>query len=489
VTFTSVEFLFFFPLVFGVYWLLPRRAAWQNGWLLLVGYAFYGAWHPGMIPLLAATTLVDYGVGRFLGAAPRTDERRRRFALWFSIAWNVGLLVYFKYLGFLTASLDALLTRLGLPGSLPLLQIALPMGISYFTLQKLSYVIDVYDGRLPACTSLPRFATAVAFFPHMVAGPVTRPAALLPQLEVARRLAPADVSTGALLFLFGFLEKACIADGFATTLVDPVFARPGVFTAAAHWAAAFGYAIQVFCDFAGYSLMAMGVARGFGLHLPLNFDKPFLSTNLNEFWRRWHISLNTWIFEYIYTPLTTGQGFFRGRLDAGFLLVFLVSGLWHGASWGFVAWGLMHGLGLVLVRRYDEFYRGLCRKDRKWVARRRTRGYKLAAWALTTGFFVLSLVPFRAGGGEALLAFLGGLLPGSGREPLVLGVFTLATTVAVGVGVVVVEHLLGLPRLAPLVGRFFALPAPVRGLVYGAVLIYLGIFVPQTRGLFIYAQF
>jgi hypothetical protein len=233
----------------------------------------------------------------------------------------------------------------------------------------------------------------------------------------------------------------------------------------------------------------MGVARGFGLHLPLNFDKPFLSTNLNEFWRRWHISLNTWIFEYIYTPLTTGQGFFRGRLDAGFLLVFLVSGLWHGASWGFVAWGLMHGLGLVLVRRYDEFYRGLCRKDRKWVARRRTRGYKLAAWALTTGFFVLSLVPFRAGGGEALLAFLGGLLPGSGREPLVLGVFTLATTVAVGVGVVVVEHLLGLPRLAPLVGRFFALPAPVRGLVYGAVLIYLGIFVPQTRGLFIYAQF
>ncbi len=486
-TFTSVEFLFFWPLAFGVYWLLPRRAAWQNGWLLALGYAFYWAWHPGMVPLLAATTLVDYAIGRYLGGERPAGPRR--VALWLSVAWNVGLLVYFKYLGFLAVSLDALLTRLGLPGSLPVLQIALPMGISYFTLQKLSYVIDVYDRRLPACPSLPRFATAVAFFPHMVAGPVTRPSALLPQLEVPRRLSAGDVSTGALLFLIGYLEKACIADTFASTLVDPVFARAGVFSAGAHWAAAFGYAIQVFCDFAGYSLMAMGVARGFGLHLPLNFDKPFLSTNLNEFWRRWHISLNTWIFEYIYTPLTTGQGFFRGRLDAGFVLVFLVSGLWHGASWGFVAWGLMHGLGLVVVRRYDEFYRGLCRKDRTWVARRRTRAYKLVAWALTTGFFVLSLIPFRAGSGEALFAFLGGLLPGHGGESLVLGLFTLLTTVGVGVGVVVALHLLGLPRFAPLTARFFALPAPVRGLVYGVIIIYFGVFVPQTQGLFIYAQF
>jgi len=422
VTFTSVEFLFFWPLAFGVYWLLPRRAAWQNGWLLALGYAFYWAWHPGMVPLLAATTLVDYAIGRYLGGERPAGPRR--VALWLSVAWNVGLLVYFKYLGFLAVSLDALLTRLGLPGSLPVLQIALPMGISYFTLQKLSYVIDVYDRRLPACPSLPRFATAVAFFPHMVAGPVTRPSALLPQLEVPRGLSAGDVSTGALLFLIGYLEKACIADTFASTLVDPVFARAGAFSAGAHWAAAFGYAIQVFCDFAGYSLMAMGVARGFGLHLPLNFDKPFLST-----------------------------------------------------------------LGLVVVRRYDEFYRGLCRKDRNWVARRRTRAYKLVVWALTTGFFVLSLIPFRAGNGEALLAFLGGLLPGHGGEPLMLGLFTLLTTVGVGVGVVVVEHLLGLPRFAPLTGRFFTLPAPVRGLVYGVIIIYLGVFVPQTQGLFIYAQF
>jgi alginate O-acetyltransferase complex protein AlgI len=493
VSFTSVEFLFFFVPAFVVYWLLPRRAAWQNAWLLLLGTVFYASWHPHMLALLAAAILFDYtiAVGLHRNPADATPARTalRRRLLWLSIGGNLALLGYFKYLGFMAASLSALLERLGLPGALPSLEIALPMGISYFTLQKLSYVIDVYDARLPACTSLPRFATAIAFFPHMVAGPVTRPAALLPQLEVARRLQPSDVTTGALLFLVGFLEKACIADNFAVTLVDPVFSRPGELSASAHWLAALGYTVQVFCDFAGYSLMALGVARGFGLSLPVNFDKPFLSVNLNEFWRRWHISLNTWIFEYIYTPLTTGNGFFRGRLDLGFMLVFLVSGLWHGASWGFVAWGAMHGLGLVVVRRWDEFYRGLCRKDRKWVARRRTRAYKGVAWALTMGFFVLSLIPFRAGTGPDLLAFLGGLVPGGARENLPLGLFTLATTVGVGLTVVTVEHLLGLPLFAPLSGRFLALPAPIRGLAYGVVVVYLGVFVPQTQGLFIYARF
>jgi alginate O-acetyltransferase complex protein AlgI len=492
-TFTSVEFLFFFVPAFVVYWLLPRRAAWQNAWLLLLGGVFYASWHPHMLALLVVAILFDYTIGVFISRNPadgtpgRTSLRRRLLGL--SIGGNLALLGYFKYLGFMAASLAALLERMGMPGALPSLEIALPMGISYFTLQKLSYVIDVYDSRLPACTSLPRFATAIAFFPHMVAGPVTRPAALLPQLEVPRHLQPTDISTGALLFLVGFLEKACIADNFASTLVDPVFSRPGELSASAHWLAALGYTMQVFCDFAGYSLMALGVARGLGLSLPVNFDKPFLSINLNEFWRRWHISLNTWIFEYIYTPLTTGTGFFRGRLDLGFLLVFLVSGLWHGASWGFVAWGAMHGLGLVVVRRWDEFYRGLCRKDRKWVARRRTTAYKGVAWALTMGFFVLSLIPFRAGTGADLVAFLGGLVPGGARENLPLGLFTLTTTVGVGLTVVTVEHLLGLPRFAPLSGRFLALPAPVRGLVYGLVVVYVLVFVPQTQGLFIYARF
>lgn len=492
-SFASVEFLFFFPVAFLVYWLLPRRAAWQNAWLLLLGAAFYASWAPEMLALLAATILVDFGIGLYLerhpaDASPGRSSARRR-ALFASIAWNLGLLGYFKYLGFLVHSLDALLTRFGLEGNLPTLEIALPMGISYFTLQKLSYVIDVYDGKMPACPSLPRFATAIAFFPHMVAGPVTRPGALLPQLAEPRRLQAEDVSTAALLFLIGFLEKACIADNFGTTLVDPVFSQPGHFTAGAHWLALLGYTLQVFCDFAGYSLMAMGVARGFGLSLPLNFDKPFLSKNLNEFWRRWHISLNTWIFEYIYTPMTTSDGFFRGRLDLGFMVVFLISGLWHGASWGFVAWGAMHGLGLIVVRRWDEFYRGLCRKDRKWVARRRTGAYKGVSWALTMAFFMLSLVPFRTGTGAELLAFLGGLMPGVDRATLPLGMLTLTAVVGVGIGVVVCEHLLGLPRLAPLAGRFLALPAPVRGLAYGAVLIYLGIFLPQTQGLFIYARF
>lgn len=386
----EVEFAFFFPAVFLVYWLLPRRATWQNAVLLAASYLFYASWNPRLLPLLALSTAVDYWVARYLGrelrpgdaAAKPGHEHGRSAALGLSLACNLGVLGYFKYAGFFAESLNALLTAIGLPGSLPVLRLALPIGISFYTVQKIGYVLDVYYGRLEPCRSGLSFATFVAFFPQLLAGPITRGGPMLPQFSAPRRLTPEAVSSGAATFLIGLVLKAYVADLLARELVDPVFAAPGEYARGAHWAALLGYAAQVFGDFAGYSLMAIGVGRLLGFELPRNFNYPFLSTSLPEFWQRWHITLNTWLFDYLYGPLVTSRSFLRGRLDLCFLLVFGVSGLWHGATWSFVLWGVWHGLGLAAHRRWDEFYRGLCRKDRAYVALRRSTGYAAGAWLL-----------------------------------------------------------------------------------------------------------
>jgi alginate O-acetyltransferase complex protein AlgI len=263
-------------------------------------------------------------------------------------------------------------------------------------------------------------------------------------------------------------------------LVDPAFAQAGQVSAARHWLGLVGYAGQVFCDFAGYSEMAIGAALLFGVKLPENFDAPFLATNILGLWRRWHMSLTGWLFDYVYSPLMTGTSWLRGRLDLGFVLTFLVSGLWHGAAWTFVAWGGLQGLGLAIHRRYDEAYRGLCRKDRAWVARRKTRGYLLASWAITQAFFVLTLVPFRARSFGEAAAFARGLAKGGTLALPGLGLRDLLNLL-VCAALFLAYHLFR--------GRSLPLPAVARGVIYGLVIVYLAIFMPLASGTFIYAQF
>ncbi len=488
-SFSSIGYAFFFPLVLLLHWALPRRASWQNAFLLAASWLFYFTWNPKLLPLLLVTTAVDYALAVDI-ERHRESPRRMRVALGLSLAFNLGTLGYFKYAGFFAASLDALLQRAGMSPSLPVLHLALPLGISFFTFQKIGYVLDVYDGRIAACRSPLRFATFVAFFPQLAAGPIVRGDELLPQLEAPRSLDVEAVREGAGRFFAGFIKKAFIADYVAATLADPVFDHPARFSTLGLWLGLFGYAAQVYCDFSGYTDMALGSAKLLGITLPENFNHPFLSKSLIEFWRRWHITLNRWWFDYIYGPLTTGDGWFRGRLDAAFVVVFLVSGLWHGPRWTFVAWGLLHGLGLVAHRHWDEYYRSLCRRDRAWVARRRSAGYQLAAWALTQGFFLVSLVPFRAttlrGAGAYALGLVtpraGLTLPDS---PPRLRTVNLALCFAA----LAVYHLVELERGRPWRDRFFALPAPVRGAVYGLAVAYLFVFVPVAAGAFIYAQF
>jgi alginate O-acetyltransferase complex protein AlgI len=231
--------------------------------------------------------------------------------------------------------------------------------------------------------------------------------------------------------------------------------------------------------------MALGVGRLLGLELPSNFDYPFLSRSLPEFWRRWHITLNTWLFDYVYAPLTTGRGLMRGRVALAYVVVFLVSGLWHGAMWTFLAWGLLHGVGLAVHHRWDVWYKGLCRRDRAWVARRRAPAYTACAWLLTQGFFLLSLVPFRSASLATAGAFARGLFASAGARSLGHGFAVLAACALI----VASYHLLELGRLSRLRERFFALPAPVRGVAYGLVIVFLLLFAPIGSGTFLYGQF
>ncbi len=488
-SFTSIGFVFFIPAVLLLHLALPRRAAWQNLFLLAASLFFYFVSNPRLFPWIVVSTAVDYFIALDI-EGHRENPRRLRMALASSIAFNVGLLAYFKYAGFFAESFNSGIHAVGFTGGLPVLHLALPLGISFFTFQKLGYILDVFHGRIEACRSPLRFATFVAFFPEIVAGPIVRGDETLPQFAEARRLGADRLRQGAGRFFLGVIKKAFIADYLAATLVDPIFAHSERYATFGLWVALFGYAAQVFCDFSGYTDMALGTASLLGIDLPENFNYPFLSRNLIEFWRRWHITLNRWWFDYLYGPLTAGDGWFRGRFDAGFLLVFLISGLWHGARWTFVMWGLMHGLGLVVHRHWDEYYRSLCRRNRAWVARRRTPAYSIAAWFLTQGFFLLSLVPFRATTLHAATRYARGMLvphrgmvlppdPPHLRTPVLFVCFA----------AVVAYHLVELKPLQPLRDRFFALPSFVRGLVYGLVVAWLLVFVPVAAGTFIYAQF
>lgn len=489
-SFTDVAFAFFFPAVLVIHWLLPRRAWAQNGWLLLASWVFYASWSPRLLWVLLLSTAVDWGLGLILDGE-RFRPAQRRAALGLSIAFNVGLLCWFKYEGFFASSLDALLGRMGLGAPLPVLALVAPIGLSFYTFQKLSYVIDVYDTKIPACRSPLTFAAFVAFFPQIVAGPIVRGPELLPQWATARRFDIDQLARGASIFLLGFFKKAFVADILRDALVDPVFDHPAAFSTAGHWVGLVGYAVHLYCDFSGYSEMAIGAGRMLGLELPVNFNYPFLSKSVAELWRRWHITLNTWLFEYLYGPMTTGRGFMRGRLGLGFIVVFLVSGLWHGPRWTYVVWGLLHGLALWAHFRWDAFYRGLCRKDRRWVARRKTVGYALVAWAGTQAWFVLTLVPFRALTlGDAGRFLRGLVVPTSGLLlPLAPAPVGRTFIFAVAALFLLVYHLLELPRGQAIRARLLALPAPVRGVVYGLVIALVYLFMPTGGSTFVYAQF
>jgi alginate O-acetyltransferase complex protein AlgI len=343
-TFTTPEFVIFFLLFFGLYALLPVRR--RKVLLLVASYLFYGSWNAKFLLLLAASTLVDYAVG---GALYHSEShRRRQLLISASIGFNLGVLGVFKYFNFFVDSAAAGLAALGLEVDFPTLQVILPVGISFYTFQTMSYTLDIYRRQLEPTPSFLDFAVYVSLFPQLVAGPIERAAHLLPQLA---RLGAggnrADLSGFGLIAL-GVFKKAVIADNVAV-LVELSYADPSATHPAALWIGTYAFAIQIYCDFSGYSDIAVGLGRLLGLDLVQNFRAPYASAGPAEFWRRWHISLSTWLRDYLYIPLGGNRGgWFAVRRNL--LLTMLLGGLWHGAVWNYVAWGAFHGLLLVIFR-------------------------------------------------------------------------------------------------------------------------------------------
>ncbi|MBQ16753.1 MAG: alginate O-acetyltransferase [Planctomycetaceae bacterium] len=355
-SFTSVAFLVFLPVVWAIYWCLRRRE-WQNLLLVCASYVFYGWWDARFCVLMLTSSLVDYGLGLALGrSAPDSETgtgfRRRRLLLALSLAANLGLLGVFKYFGFFVDSFQAAATLLGWsPGALTL-EIILPVGISFYTFQTLSYTIDIYRGRLQPTRNLVDYLAFVSFFPQLVAGPIERASRLLPQFQQPRCWDRGAFGEGLRQMLWGLFKKVVIADSLAGP-VAAAFASPETAGGPRLMVATVLFAYQIYCDFSGYSDIAIGTARLFGIGLMRNFAYPYFSQSIVEFWQRWHISLSTWFRDYVYIALGGNRGR-RMQTWRNAVVTFLVSGLWHGAAWRFVAWGGLHGVSLVALPRPPE---------------------------------------------------------------------------------------------------------------------------------------
>ena len=347
--FPTIDFAVFFVVVFTASWVLrpwPRPWKWM---ILAASYVFYGWWDWRFVLLLAASTLINQS-GAILSAR-LPDARWRRVALTTTIAADVGLLAWFKYYGFLAVNVANGLHGAGLGSPLPVLQVALPVGISFFTFMGISYVVDCHRGKAEPAGWLDA-AVYLAFFPHLVAGPIVRGSELLPQLRERQDPRRIDASRAAWLILAGLAKKVVISSFLARAIVDPVFALPGQHSAIEVLAAIYGYAVQIYADFSGYTDIAIGVALLLGFRFPDNFNAPYAATSMQDFWRRWHMTLSSWLRDYLYIPLGGNRGG-RWRTARNVMVTMVIGGLWHGAAWTFVAWGAFHGGAQVVgqVRR------------------------------------------------------------------------------------------------------------------------------------------
>lgn len=343
--FNSLEFLLFFPLVTLLFYAIPH-SSFRIPFLLAASYLFYMWWRPAYILLILASTGIDYCAGLWL--PKMSNPRRKKILFVTSIVGNLGLLGVFKYFNFSVHTLNALMNWAGLPPLAAHADWVLPVGISFYTFQSMSYTIDVYRGQIEPERNPIRFALYVAYFPQLVAGPIERGNHLLPQLKKPQPPTSARFQEGLLLIIWGLYKKMVIADGLAR-LVDPVYARPEAYGGPAYFIATYAFAFQILTDFSGYTDIARGTAMILGIDLMENFEKPYFAVSIQDFWRRWHISLSSWLKDYLYISLG-GNRKGTAKTYRNLLLTMALGGLWHGASWNFVIWGLFHGALLAIER-------------------------------------------------------------------------------------------------------------------------------------------
>ena len=355
--FNSVQFLLFLPLVFVLYWIISsRQSNFQNTLLLVSSYVFYGWWDWRFLLLIAISTIVDYYCGLKISEGSINNRFNRKAFLYLSCIVNLGILGFFKYYNFFIDSWIQLFSNFGynFENSWSL-KVILPVGISFYTFQTLSYTIDVYRNNIKAEKNLLNFATFVAFFPQLVAGPIERARNLLPQIQSSREFSYPKAVSGLRLILWGFFKKIVIADSLAP-LVDVIFADSQMLSGGVLVLGLIYFAFQIYCDFSGYSDIAIGTAKLFGIDLMVNFRFPYFASSIRNFWRRWHISLSTWFRDYIYIPLGGSHGS-KFKIMRNLFVVFLLSGLWHGANLTFLAWGFVHAILFIpafIVNRREE---------------------------------------------------------------------------------------------------------------------------------------
>ena len=482
--FNSIEFLIFMPVTFVVYWLLGRRMRWQNLFVVVASYLFYGWWDWRFLLLIAFTTLCSYASGIAI-SHPTAQQRNRgltsKFFLWANIVLNLLILCTFKYYDFFAQSFaDAFL---GGKADHLLLHLVLPVGISFYTFQALSYSIDVYRGTIKPTRDVVAFFAYVSFFPQLVAGPIERATSLLPQFEQSRQFDYRQCVDGLRQMLWGFFKKMVVADSCAL-YVDQIFAHPDWFNSSTLLLAAVLFSIQIYGDFSGYSDIAIGCAKLFGIRLRRNFNVPYFSRDIAEFWRRWHISLTTWFRDYIYIPLG-GSRVSKGRIVLNTFVIFLVSGLWHGANWTFVAWGAYHALlflPLILLgknRRYT---------DTVAVGRTLPSLRELGQMLLTFLLAVMGWVLFRADSIEQAFHYYGLMFGGlfDGGAPTITAPID-AWAIAVAATLMTVVEWLNRGEHH----EFFRQPRlrVVRWAGYVVVIFLIGAFMVTNEMPFIYFQF
>jgi len=482
--FPSIEFAIFFPLVLALSWaLMPWPRFWKP-FILVASYGFYAAASPRYCLLLAAITLANQ-----LGAVlvhRETDERRRKWIVGLTVAFDLGVLGVFKYYGFFADEIGGFLDGLGLGLSPPLLTLALPIGLSFIAFQAISYTVDVKRGLLKPGSTLD-VAIYLSFFPHVVAGPIVRAREFLPQLRTPRDPRTVAVGAGVVLIVIGLVKKVALADYLAREIVDPVFGVPQAYAAPDVALAAYAYAAQIYCDFSGYTDIAIGVALLCGFVFPQNFASPYRAASFRDFWQRWHITLSRFLRDFLYIPLGGNRGG-RWTTARNLMITMVLGGLWHGAAWGFVLWGTIHGLALVV----EHQWRGLRARAAAdpaapgagaTAALARVLSPTWVRWAIVFNVVVFAWVLFRAETLTLAGDFLGQLF--------VSGPATLWTPAIVGAVLVVIGfQLLPPDPLDRLRIRVANLPAPALGIALALVVAVVGATVPgEGVPPFIYFQF
>ncbi len=473
--FNSFQFLFFFIVVWLLFLLTrgtPRKVI-----LLIASYYFYMCWSTRYIFVIWGITLIDYVAGLEIEKAGRVG--RRRLYLGLSLFCNLSLLVIFKYFNFLTGSLRGASHLFGLQYDPPLLAIILPVGLSFHTFQAMSYTIEVYRRRVPAEKNLLEYALYVAFFPQMVAGPIERPYELLPQFHREPKVTYEGVRAGMVQALWGLFKKMVLADNVAD-FVKLIYDTPRHYNGSALVLATLLFSIQIYCDFSGYTDIALGLARMMGYELRINFMQPYFSRSVGEFWRRWHISLSTWFRDYLYIPLG-GNRVKLSRHYANLMITFVISGLWHGANWTFVAWGFLHGLYLIVAQATAPFLPRVARAPRLQA---------FLKTVLTFALVTFAWIFFRANTLQDSWFIATHLLPLGRLDSFLLkvGGFSRATAPYLVMSIItmfVVEWWIAHPSRVP---RLWARPA-FRALAYNAciyAIVFFGFFGHRD---FIYFQF